>query len=168
MQLPPDLLAKGQTALAAVASALSLAGIFLALSLYAFLYFSLLQLDATISPQFPSIADVVHDAGDVVRSATPEGNTTSPLLLLPNSTNIVEKLRSTSNDLDAASLRIGEAQSSFRSAMGLLHLAAMAGCLSLLALFSSVLFLSISVLLSYYPKLFSSGKKDAGQSGKEE
>ncbi len=167
MQLPPDLLAKGQTALAAVSAALSLAGILLTLALYALLYFSLSQLDATVAPQFPSIAAVATDAGGVVRSITPEGNTTSPLLLLPNSTNIVEKLRSTSSDLDAASLRIGEAQSSFRSAMGLLHLAAMAMCLSLLALFSSVLFLSASVLLPYFPKLFASGKKEGGQAGKQ-
>ncbi|VVC00220.1 Uncharacterised protein [uncultured archaeon] len=64
-------------------------------------------------------------------------------------------IRKAGSDLSLASSSLEAARSSFKGAIGALHLAAMAVCLALLCLFSSVILLSLSIMLSNYPKLFS-------------
>ena len=63
-------------------------------------------------------------------------------------------------DLEAAKSSIRQARQSFKDALGALHLAALAGFLSLSALFTSVMLLSGSVLLTHYPKFFDRGEKE--------
>ena len=57
-------------------------------------------------------------------------------------------------DLQSARAAVGSAKEGFRNAIGMLQLAALGGALALCALFSSVLALSLSVLLTHYPRLF--------------
>jgi uncharacterized membrane protein YciS (DUF1049 family) len=66
-------------------------------------------------------------------------------------------LQQESLDLQTAKTAVDSAKEGFTNAIGMLQLAALGGALAICALFSSVLLLSLSVLLSHYPTLF--GKK---------
>ena len=63
-------------------------------------------------------------------------------------------IKKTSEDLDSARQSLLGAKAGFKSAVGMLQIGALAAYLALLALFSSVLLISASMLLSHYPRLF--------------
>lgn len=65
-----------------------------------------------------------------------------------------EALRKTADDIGSAKGSLEGAKFFFKSAIGSLQIAAIALFLALEALFSSVLLLSVSILLSHYPRLF--------------
>jgi hypothetical protein len=68
-------------------------------------------------------------------------------------------VKKASSDLEAARAALGASKKSFKDAIGSLHLASLAGFFALSALFSSVMMLAASVLLTHYPLIF--GGKDA-------
>lgn len=68
-------------------------------------------------------------------------------------------VRKMADDLGSAGEALQAAKSSVKSAFGMMHIAALLAALCLCALFSSVVFLSVSVLLRHYPRLFDKEKK---------
>jgi len=76
-------------------------------------------------------------------------------------------VKKTAADLDSAKSSLQSARKSFKDALGALHLAALAGFFSLGALFSSVMLLSSSVLLSHYPRFFEANPSHAERSNKK-
>ncbi|GEM_PF-1127028 len=68
-------------------------------------------------------------------------------------------LQQTTDDLEAAKTSLRSAKTGLKSAIGTLHLAAFAASASLSALFFSVILVSLSILLSHYPRLFEKKQK---------
>ena len=64
------------------------------------------------------------------------------------------EMQTASLDLQSARTAVDSAKEGFSNAIGMLQLAALGGALAACALFSSVLLLSLSVLMTHYPRLF--------------
>jgi hypothetical protein len=73
--------------------------------------------------------------------------------------------RKIASDLEGASSKLSEAKRNFKSALSSTSLVALILCLCLLALFSSVAFLSLSVMLTHYPNLLKQARMAEGGKG---
>jgi len=76
-------------------------------------------------------------------------------------------LRKTSDGLSGAKQTLADAKNALGAAFGALYLVAIAGALCMAALFGSVCLLSVSVLLSHYPRFFDSKEGEGKKAGEK-
>ncbi len=103
------------------------------------------SLDARIA----SSAASMRRASDYFAEAAKSANSSAKA-----ASTAIADIRKASADLDSASSSLTQSEKSFKDAIGSLHLGALAGFFALSALFSSVMMLSASMLLTHYPRVF--------------
>ena len=112
----------------------------------------------SLDGRFAAAGSSMKQASAYFADAAAEANATAGSAL--DASAGVEK---TAEDLDAAKTSIAQAKQNFKDALGALNMAALAGFLALAALFSSVMLLSGSVLLTHYVRFFEKGGKKQEQ-----
>lgn len=103
----------------------------------------------SLDPGFANSAEKIREASVFFAGASKSFNESSSGIADSG-----EAISAANRDLGEAKERLVEAKKSLGGAIGILGLAIFVGTLSLAALFSSVLAVSLSVLLAYYPSLF--------------
>jgi len=103
----------------------------------------------SLDNRFSSAADGMEQAAGYFAGAAASANASAGA-----AQDAAAAMQTAAADLQSAKTAVDSAKESFRSAMNMMQLAALGGALALCALFSSVLLLSLSVLLTHYPRLF--------------
>jgi hypothetical protein len=115
----------------------------------------------SLDTRLSTAASKLKDASAQFQNASQSLNESSSSLL-----SAVSGLNRTSGDLGSAEQSLRSAQADFAGAVGMLKIASVAGGLALVVLFGSVLLLSLSILLSHYPRFFA-GKESGGPGQKK-
>jgi len=119
----------------------------------------LLSLDTQLS----SSVSQLRTASSALRGASQSLNSSSG-----SAASAVASLRKASSDMNEARNSVLQAKGSFSSALGMLNIAGFLLALVAVALFSSTGMLSVSVLLSHYPDLFSKKAEGVEEAGKQQ
>ncbi len=112
----------------------------------------------SLDPSIASSASKMEQASDFFSGAASSLNSSAS-----GAASAASSVRKLSDDLSSAKNSLEGSRSGLQSAFGALNLAALLAAICICALFSAVLSLSVSVLLSHYPRMFGGGKKQQAQ-----
>ncbi len=120
--------------------------------------FSQNQLLSALAPQIADSVSKLNDASSSMREAATALNSTSA-----SAGAAAASLHSAASTMETAKESMAQAKQGFKSALGMLSIAAMMMALCGISLFSSVGLLSLSLLISHYPDLLSKKPAEAAQ-----
>ena len=123
--------------------------------------------DISLIPPFSLDARLSSAAGDLKQASWQFANASrSASEMASSAKSAAASVQGITNDLDTAAAKISDAKRNFHSSISSISLLALLFSACLLALFSSVALVSLSVMLSHYPNMLARAEKAAAANEK--